>query len=162
MAAACYLIVLCRRASGTVRACVLSLDDRSIGCRCRSFGRRTRGTDGRGRTRRTTAFGARWSPRPTERKGHVSFLPPEFRVEGSEIRPNPIKPPRGMAAAKTRVLVLMVFGLINELLDTKFDQDDKFHPATSCLTLPSIPPILAERPQTQKNSLRNESEVRLT
>ena len=67
-----------------------------------------------------------------------------------------------MAAAKTSALVLMVFDLINELLDTKFYQDDKFHPATSF----SIPPILAERhvgePTRKKNSLRNESEVRLT
>ena len=96
--------------------------------------------------RRTTAFGARWSPHPTERKGHVSFLPSEFRVEGSEIRPNPVEPlARGMAAAKTSALVLMVFDLINELLDNKFFQDDKFHPATSYLTSFSIPPILAER-----------------
>ena len=70
-----------------------------------------------------------------------------------------------MAAAKTRVLESMVFDLINELLDTNFDEDDKFHPATSYLTYSSIPPILAERhlgeTTCKKKFARIETKVRL-
>ena len=77
------------------------------------------------------------------------FFLPSSESKGAkfDIRPNPVEPlARGMAAAKTSALVLMVFDLINGLLDTKFYQDDKFHPATSYyLTSFSIPPILAER-----------------
>ena len=148
-----------RRASGTVRARAFfrSTIDRSAA----AVGHSAEWTDGR---RRSEELVGPSSDRLREKDMFRFFLRSSVpsRRERNSTESN--QTPSGMAAAKTRVLVFIVFDLINELLDTKFDQDDKFHPATNYLSYSSFPPILAERhfgEPTRKKKFRFETKVRL-